>query len=242
MNFARTVNTVTVVASHLNGTLHDDGCLVFDYAARSTGRVLDRPDALSDNAQDLDARSFDCWPVLAKARQQGHIEHRPELVVLPINTDEVARVLRWANATGTPVVARGLGSSVVGRPLLMKGGICLDVCCMKKLLSVDTTNMLVSIEAGRNGGELEDELARVALRSRIRRSRCTSRPWVAGWQCCWIRPWRFVCLYRPAIWRWASLIREAAKAEAFVGGNSAREQSRRGVRGRLRGPAGGSGA
>lgn len=121
--------------------------------------LLDQPGAVSDSAEDLDARAFDWWPVLTKARQQGRVDHRADLVVFPTTTDDVVRVMRWANASSTPVVARGLGSSVVGGPLATRGGICLDMCRMNRVLSVDTTDMLVSVEAGKNGGELEDELA-----------------------------------------------------------------------------------
>lgn len=125
--------------------------------------LLNRPDAVSDAREDLDARAFDWWPVGAKARQQGRVDHRADLVVFPQSADDVARVLRWAQGSGTPVVARGLGSSVVGGPLATKGGICLDLCRMKRVLSVDTTDMLVRVEAGKNGGELEDELAQRGL-------------------------------------------------------------------------------
>ncbi|MGL4242681.1 MAG: FAD-binding oxidoreductase, partial [Beijerinckiaceae bacterium] len=52
----------------------------------------------------------------------------------------------------------GLGSSVVGGPLPVRGGVVLDLTAMKQVLSIDTVDMLVTVEAGKNGGELEDEL------------------------------------------------------------------------------------
>ncbi len=96
---------------------------------------------------------------MAKSRQQGQVAHRPEAVVLPVSQGEVSQVLAWAHRARIPVTARGLGSSVVGGPLPTRGGIVLDLSRMNKVLHVDAHNGLVTVEAGKNGGELEAELA-----------------------------------------------------------------------------------
>jgi alkyldihydroxyacetonephosphate synthase len=126
-------------------------------------RVLGRDEAVSVHQKDLEERAFDWWPVLTKARQQRRIDHRPDMVVMPASTAEVASVLRWAQDNATPVTTRGLGSSVVGGPVPTRGGICLDMTRMDKVLAVNTTDMLVTVEAGKNGGQLEDELAQRGL-------------------------------------------------------------------------------
>lgn len=125
--------------------------------------LIGRPDAVSAAPEALRERSYDWWPVMVKARQQGREDYRPDVVVFPSSADEVSRVLTWADRSRTPVTTRGLGSSVVGGPLATHGGICLDLTRMNKVLGVDTTNMLVRVEAGKQGGELEDELTRRGL-------------------------------------------------------------------------------
>lgn len=121
--------------------------------------ILGQPGAVSDAIEDLEVRAFDEWPVLAKARQQKRVDYRADVIAFPTKINDVVRVMQWASTSHTPVVARGLGSSVVGAPLATRGGVCLDMCRMNRVLSVDTTDMLVRVEAGKNGGELEDELA-----------------------------------------------------------------------------------
>ncbi len=125
--------------------------------------ALGRPDAVDVSEAALNERSFDWWPVMAKSRQQGHLLHRPDVVALPTSIDEIASVVAWANEARVPVTARGLGSSVVGGPLATRGGVSLDLTRMTKVLKVDTENMLVTVQAGKNGGELEDELAAQGL-------------------------------------------------------------------------------
>ena len=133
-----------------------------EFAAALTA-VLHRPEAVDVSEAALCERSFDWWPVMAKSRQQGHVLHRPDVVVLPTSIDEIARVLAWANEARVPVTPRGLGSSVVGGPLATRGGVSLDLTRMTKVLNIDTENMLVTVQAGKNGGELEDELSALGL-------------------------------------------------------------------------------
>src|SRR6267378_7368232 len=43
-----------------------------------------------------------------------HAPHRPDVVVFPESTDEVAAVLEYADAAGVPVVPFGAGTSLEG--------------------------------------------------------------------------------------------------------------------------------
>jgi alkyldihydroxyacetonephosphate synthase len=102
--------------------------------------------------------SYDAWPVAVKWRQQGKQPCRPDAVVRPHSTDEVATLLRACNDTATPVTAWGLGSSVVGSPLTESGGVVLDMAAMDRVLAIDEVNLLVTVEAGKRGDLLEAEL------------------------------------------------------------------------------------
>ena len=116
-----------------------------------TGRVI-------DEEAEISRYSYDWWPVAAKWRQQGKQPYRPDVVVRPKHVGEVSRLLSWASANGVPVTPRGAGSSVTGAPLPMQGGISLDMSAMRSMLALDETNLLVRVEAGMIGHELEEEL------------------------------------------------------------------------------------
>jgi alkyldihydroxyacetonephosphate synthase len=116
------------------------------------------PEQVSTSEEDLRAHSYDCWPVAAKWRQQGKRPCRPDAVAYPRRTGEVSRLVRWAVQNGVPVTPWGAGSSVTGAPLPLRGGIALDMSRMNRVLGLDEVNLLVSVEAGKMGHELEAEL------------------------------------------------------------------------------------
>lgn len=119
--------------------------------AVSAGRVSQARACIADH-------SYDAWPVAVKWRQQGKQPCRPDAVARPRSTDEVAALLRACNDTATPVIAWGLGSSVVGAPLTESGGLVVDMAAMDKVLGIDEDNLLVTVEAGKRGDLLEAEL------------------------------------------------------------------------------------
>ncbi len=108
--------------------------------------------------EEILAHSYDAWPVAIKWRQQGKAPFHPDAIFRPNSTQEVSRLLAWAGENGVPVTPWGAGSSVVGAPLPLYGGLSLDMSSMNRLLSVDTTNLLAAVEAGMNGQVLEQEL------------------------------------------------------------------------------------
>ncbi|MCP3371814.1 FAD-binding oxidoreductase [Bradyrhizobium cajani] len=121
-------------------------------AAMGADKIHDLP------GERLDAYSYDCWPVTTKWRQQGSVPYRPDAVVMAQSTADVAAVMDWADANGVPVTARGLGSSVVGGPIPIRGGISLDLSKMTAVLRIDHENLLVTAQAGLNAGQLEAHL------------------------------------------------------------------------------------
>lgn len=111
---------------------------------------------LSD--EELGLHSYDVWPAAAKWKLQGKQPYRPEVVVRPHSTAQVARVLAWASRQAVPVTPWGLGSSVTGAPLPLHGGISLDLSEMKRVLALDPASLIVRVQAGKLGFELEQEL------------------------------------------------------------------------------------
>jgi alkyldihydroxyacetonephosphate synthase len=116
------------------------------------------PAAVSATIEDLALHSFDAWPVATKWRQQGKQPFRPAVVVRPTTVDQVVRLMAWASLRGVPVTPWGLGSAVTGAPLPLRGGIALDMAALSRVLLLDDTNLIVRVQAGKLGLELELEL------------------------------------------------------------------------------------
>lgn len=113
------------------------------------------PTNVSVTDSDRDARSHDSWPVSSVWAKLGRHPHRPDVVVHVKNAAEIAAVMRIANAGDLPVTAWGLGSSVTGQPLPVRGGILLDLSDLVGEPLLDETNLLVTAPAGVRGSDLE---------------------------------------------------------------------------------------
>ncbi|MBK8024726.1 MAG: FAD-binding oxidoreductase [Chloroflexi bacterium] len=121
--------------------------------------LLDAGDVLTSE-DDLGKYAYDSWPVAAKWRSQGKSPLRPEVVVRPRRVEQVSTLLRWANENRIAVTPWGAGSSVVGAPLPLNGGVTLDLSALDRTLAVDEQNLTVTVEAGKMGYILEAELNR----------------------------------------------------------------------------------
>lgn len=107
----------------------------------------------------LDRTSHDTWPLSTKLAMLGRHEHRADVLVRPADPADIATVLAVAARHGVPVTPRGLGSSVTGQPLPVRGGIVLDLSGLPRRWEIDPVDMTVTVTAGVNGGDLEDDLA-----------------------------------------------------------------------------------
>ena len=86
-------------------------------------------------------------------------KNRPEAVVFPRSTREVATVLEIANRHGVPVVPRGAGTSLAGGCLPVGGGLVLMLTRMKRILEIDLRNRMAVVEAGVPNVQLSRALA-----------------------------------------------------------------------------------
>src|SRR5690242_8013570 len=73
---------------------------------------------------------------------------RPDVVVWPASTDDVARVVRLAAARPVPLTARGAGSSLEGNPIPVAGGIVLDCSRMAEIVAVRPADLQVDVQPG----------------------------------------------------------------------------------------------
>jgi len=91
------------------------------------------------------------WDALSEGRI--HPQHRPELhrptcIVKPQSTDEVRRVVEFANAEMISVVPFGGGSGLMGGALSIRPCIALDLRHMNRILDIDTEAHTARVEAG----------------------------------------------------------------------------------------------
>jgi glycolate oxidase len=84
---------------------------------------------------------------------------RPLAVVLPGTAEEVAGILRVADAERIPVTARGAGTGLSGACIPQPDGIVVAFERMKRVLEVDEDNFVAVVEPGIHLHELDAELA-----------------------------------------------------------------------------------
>jgi glycolate oxidase len=101
-------------------------------------RNLLGPDGALESDTDLQAYAYD----------GTFLEQRPDIVVLPRTTEEVAAILRLASLEGVPVVTRGAGSGLAGGSVPLAGGIALVLTRMNQILELDPINMLIRVQPG----------------------------------------------------------------------------------------------
>jgi FAD/FMN-containing dehydrogenase len=65
----------------------------------------------------------------------------PDVVVVPRTTEDVARVVRFADETATPVIARGAGTGQTGGAVAAQGGIVISFARMRDVIEIDRPNL-----------------------------------------------------------------------------------------------------
>jgi len=103
------------------------------------GRVTASEAALEGHGQDL----------TYNARRD------PDVVVYATSTDEVSKVLAFANEHGIPVTPFGAGTSLEGGVIPLQGGISLDVSRMDRIVELRPEDMQAVVQPGVRRSQLE---------------------------------------------------------------------------------------
>ena len=116
-------------------------------------------DYVSRHDDVLSAYARDAYPLaLRAAGGRTGLGVRPDIVVRPANTAEVAKVVATARRWRIPVVPYGGGSGICGGALATAGGLVLDLKRLDAVVEMDVESMVVTVGAGILGGELERRL------------------------------------------------------------------------------------
>ena len=72
----------------------------------------------------------------------------PDAVVFALSTDDVVAAVRACAEHRVPVIAFGTGTSVEGHVLAVRGGVCVDLSRMNRVLEVNAADQDARVEAG----------------------------------------------------------------------------------------------
>jgi glycolate oxidase len=89
--------------------------------------------------------------------------HTPDAVAYPETKDEIAAILRLANAMEFPVAPRGAGTGMTGGCLAVQGGLVLSTARMRRVVSLDPANMVARVEPGVVCGRFQEEVEAMGL-------------------------------------------------------------------------------
>ena len=87
----------------------------------------------------------------------------PDGVVFPVGKEEVSQIITICNEENCPVIPWGVGTSLEGHSLAIKGGITMDFINMKKIIEVNEEDLNVVIQPGITREELNQELRTTGL-------------------------------------------------------------------------------
>ncbi len=85
---------------------------------------------------------------------------RPDAVVMPKTSDQVARLVKLANELKAPLVPMGGGLVLSGLTRALKGGVIVDMKRMDKIVEVNSASRYAVVEAGVTQGRLKAYLAK----------------------------------------------------------------------------------
>jgi len=90
-------------------------------------------------------------------------EHRPDVVVLPRNTEQVSQVVMLSARERIPLVTRGMGSGMAAASVPFDGGITLAMTRMNRILEIDEVNATAHVESGIITADLQAAVEKLGL-------------------------------------------------------------------------------
>ena len=95
--------------------------------------------------------------------ESWHAPARPDAVVFPLTTDEVAAIVSACAEHRVPMIPFGMGSSMEGHVNAVRGGVSIDLTRMTRVLRVSQDDLDVTVEAGITRKALDARLKNTGL-------------------------------------------------------------------------------
>src|SRR2546423_10004319 len=133
--------------------------------ATALERVPLNPKLLASLQQRLGDRLSTSAAVCAQhgKDESYHAPHAPDAVAFAQSTDEVAAIVALCAEHRTPVIAFGTGTSLEGHVAALKGGVCIDLSQMNRVVRVNAEDLDVTVEAGVTRKQLNEYLRDTGL-------------------------------------------------------------------------------
>lgn len=87
----------------------------------------------------------------------------PDAVAYPKSSEEVAALVRICAAHAIPVIPYGAGTCLEGQVAAVRGGLCLDMSQMNRIIAVNPEDLDCTVEAGVTREELNSHLRDMGL-------------------------------------------------------------------------------